>query len=61
MEFVYFTTAGLVLYFVSSWILTRVEQARGKHFKYRDLIFFGIIFVLAVSSFNMIQYLTGTK
>ena len=58
MEFIYFTTAGLVLYFGSSWILTRVEQARGKQFKYRDLVFFAIIFVLAVSSFNMIQYLT---
>ena len=50
--------SGLVLYFGSSWILTRVEQARGKQFKYRDLVFFAIIFVLAISSFNMIQYLT---
>ena len=58
MEFVYFTTAGLVLYFGSSWIQTRVEQARGKQFKYRDLVFFAIIFVLATSSFNLIQYLT---
>lgn len=58
MEFIYFTTAGLVLYFGSSWILTKVEQARGKQFKHRDLVFFAIIFVLAVSSFNMIQYLT---
>jgi hypothetical protein len=61
MEFIYFTTAGLVLYFGSSWILTRIEQARGKLFKHRDLVFFAIIFVLAVSSFNMIQYLTATK
>ncbi len=59
MEFVYFTTAGLVLYFGSSWILTRIEQAREKQFKHRDLVFFVIILVLAVSSFNMIQYLTS--
>ncbi|MDH5387546.1 MAG: hypothetical protein OEY06_03745 [Gammaproteobacteria bacterium] len=58
MEFIYFTTAGLVLYFGSSWILTRIEQARGKQFKHRDLVFFGIILVLSVSTFNMIQYLT---
>lgn len=58
MEFIYFTTAGLVLYFGSSWILTKVEQARGKQFKHRDLVFFGIILVLSVSAFNLIQYLT---
>ena len=57
MEFVYFTTAGLVLYFFSSWILTRIEQIRGKQLPYRDVVFFVIILTLAASSFNLIQYL----
>jgi len=57
MEFVYFTTAGLVLYFGASWILTKIEQARGKVLPYRDVIFFVIILTLAVSSFSLIQYL----
>ncbi|MDH5613329.1 MAG: hypothetical protein OEY66_12835 [Gammaproteobacteria bacterium] len=59
MEFIYFTTAGLVLYFGSSWILTRIEQARGKQLPHRDLVFFVIILVLSVSSFNIIGYLTS--
>ncbi|MDH5765582.1 MAG: hypothetical protein OEZ38_06145 [Gammaproteobacteria bacterium] len=60
MEFVYFTTAGLVLYFLSSWILTTLEQARKKQFKHRDLVFFVIILILSTSSFNLIQYLTSS-
>jgi len=58
MEFVYFTTAGLVLYFFSSWILTKIEQIRGKTLPYRDIVFFVIIFTLATTSFNLIQYFT---
>ena len=59
MEFVYFTTAGLVLYFFSSWILTKIEQIRGKKLPYRDVVFFAIIFSLATASFNLIQHLTA--
>ena len=59
MEFVYFTTAGLVLYFFSSWILTKIEQIRGKKLPYRDVVFFAIIFTLATGSFNLIQHLTA--
>ena len=58
MEFVYFTTAGLLLYFFSSWILTKIEQMRGKKLPYRDVVFFAIIFTLATGSFNLIQHLT---
>ena len=61
MEFVYFTTAGLLLYFVSSWILTKIEQIRGKVLPYRDIVFFVIIFVLATGSFNLIQHLTSNE
>ena len=57
MEFVYFTTAGLVLYFFSSWILTKIELIRGKKLPYRDVVFFAIIFTLATASFNLIQHL----
>jgi hypothetical protein len=59
MEFIYFTTAGLVLYFGSDWILNRIEEARGKRFPHRSLVFFVIISILAVSSFAMIEYLTA--
>lgn len=58
MEFVYFTISGIVLYFGSDWILNKIEDARGKRFQQRSVVFFTIIMVLAVSSFAMIQYLT---
>jgi len=57
MMFVYYTTAGIVLYFGSDWILNRVELSRGERFENRSLIFFGIIGVLAVGSFKIIEYL----
>lgn len=60
MEFVYFTTAGLVLYFGSDWILNKIEQARGERFQYRSMIFFVIISILAVSTFSIIEYLTAS-
>ena len=59
MEAVYFTIAGIGLYFLSDIILDRVEQARGARFKHRSLIFFGIIFVLAALSFAVIRHFTG--
>jgi len=58
MEFIYYTLAGLVLYFVSDWILLRVEQMRGEAFEQRTLIFFVIILVLALTTFKAIELLT---
>lgn len=54
MEFIYYTLAGIALYFVSDWLLERIEQARGKRFENRSVIFFVIILVLAVVSFQII-------
>ena len=59
MEFVYFTIAGLLLYFLSDWILVRVELWRGAAFEQRSLIFFVIILVLALTSFKAIELLLG--
>ena len=59
MEIVYFTLAGIALYLFSDWILDRIEIARGARFENRSLIFFGIIAVLAVIAFSLIQYFAG--
>ena len=59
MEFVYYTAAGLILYFVSDWILRKVEEMRGEAFEQRTLIFFVIILVLALTSFKAIEQLTA--
>ena len=59
MEIVYFTVVAIALYFVSDWLLQRVEIARGRRFEQRSLIFFGILLVLALASFALIRRLSG--
>lgn len=57
MEIVYFTLVGIGLYFASDWILDRIESARGRPFENRSVIFFAIILVLAIVSFQIIGHL----
>ncbi len=54
---VYFTLVGIGLYFFSDWILDRIETARGARFENRSVIFFVIILVLALVSFQLISRL----
>lgn len=58
MEVIYYTFVAVGLYFASDWILDRIEISRGARFKYRSLIFFVIILVLAFISFGFINYLS---
>jgi predicted PurR-regulated permease PerM len=57
VEIVYFTLAGIGLYFASDWILDRLETRRGSRFENRSIIFFVIILVLALVSFQLISLL----
>lgn len=57
MEAVYFTLVAIGLYFFSDWLLERIERQRGKRFEQRSIIFFAIITVLALVSFQLIQML----
>ncbi len=59
MEILYFTLAAILLYFAADWILNRFELAAGKRFKYRSLIFFALLLVMATTSFTLIQRLAG--
>ena len=59
MVFVYYTIAGITLYLISDWILNRIEISRGKRFEYRSIIFFAIIMVLALGSFEIIDRLAN--
>jgi hypothetical protein len=54
VEIIYFTLVAIGLYFVSDWVLDRIETARGRQFENRSVIFFVIILVLAVVSFQII-------
>jgi hypothetical protein len=56
-QLLYYTVAGILLYLVSDWILRFVEDKRGKPFEHRSLVFFGIILVLAVVTFEILQRL----
>jgi len=57
MELLYFTVAGIVLYFVSDRILDFVEVRLGRRLEHRTLVFFAIISVLAVVTFQVIRLL----
>ncbi|MDO8292047.1 MAG: hypothetical protein Q7T29_04130 [Gallionella sp.] len=58
MEVIYYTFVAVGLYFASDWLLDRIEISRGARFKYRSIIFFVIILVLAFISFGFINYLS---
>ena len=57
MEAVYFTLVAIGLYFFSDWLLERIERLRGKRFEQRSIVFFAIIIVLTLISFQVIQIL----
>jgi hypothetical protein len=59
MEFIYYTLAGIALYWVSDRILEYIEISRGERFENRSLIFFVIILVLALGSFRLINFLVS--
>ena len=61
MSVVYFTIVGIALYFVSDWILERVEVTAGRRFEHRSLVFFAILLTLALITFAVIQQLTGVS
>lgn len=60
MEIILFTIVAVVLYFLSDWILQRIEIAAGRRLEHRTLLFFALIVVLAVTTFSLIRtYLSG--
>ncbi len=52
-----YTFMGIILYFGSDWILVQIENASGRKFENRNMIFFAIIMILALSSFAVIRLL----
>ena len=59
MAYLYYTVTAVLLYLISDWILNKIEQRVGKRLEYRSLVFFAIIAVLAVGSFEMIDRIVG--
>ncbi len=61
MEVIYYTLVAAGLYFISDWMLDRIEISRGERFKNRSIIFFLIILMLAFISFSLIKYVLFTS
>ncbi len=59
MAYLYYTVTAVLLYLLSDWILNKIEQRVGRRLEYRSVVFFVIIMVLAVSSFEMIDRIVG--
>ncbi len=59
MAYLYYTITAVILYLLSDWILNKIETYFGKRFEYRSVIFFVIIMILAVGSFEMIDRIVG--
>ena len=60
MEFVYYTVAGITLYWLSDWILVSAERYQGRVFENRSLIFFVIILTLALTTFKAIELILSS-
>ena len=61
MEALYYTMVAAGLYFISDWVLDRIEISRGERFQNRgtrSLVFFVIILTLAFITFGLINFLT---
>ena len=55
MEIVFFTLNGIVIYFVSDWLVRLIETKRGAVLKQRQIVFFVIFLGLALLSFQVLQ------
>jgi hypothetical protein len=61
MQYFYYALLAITLYFVSDFILLKIEKARDKPFgQQRSLMFLIIIMILAVSTFKIIELLVGS-
>jgi len=61
LSVIYYTMVAIGLYFISDWLLDRIEISRGERFQnrgVRSLIFFAIILVLSIISGGLIQFFT---
>jgi hypothetical protein len=56
-ELILFTLNAVVIYLVSDWIVKLIDKRRGKALKQRQVVFFAVFLVLALSSFQILQSL----
>ena len=56
MEIIVFTLVAIFLYFFSDWLLRQFEIRRGAPFKNRSIIYFIIILLLTLGTFEFMQH-----
>jgi hypothetical protein len=59
MEFLLFAVVAVGLFFLSDWLLRRIEAALGRQLEQRSVIFFAILLGSALISFALIRQLFG--
>lgn len=63
MEVIYYTMVAAGLYFITGWLLDKIEVSRGERFSrgVSSMVFFAIILVLAFLTFGFIKLLVLTS
>jgi hypothetical protein len=55
MEVILFTAVAIAIYLSADWVLRWAEERRGAPFKQRQVIFFAVFLVLALTSFELLK------
>ena len=59
-DLILFTLNAVVIYLLSDWIVKLIEKRRGKVLKQRQVVFFGVFLVLALTSFQILKNLLSS-
>lgn len=59
MEILAFTVVAIFAYFFSDWVLRFIERRRGEVLKNRQAVFFVIILITALVSFQLVNLFLG--
>lgn len=56
-ELILFTLNAIVIYLLADWLVRVIERRRGGIMKQRQVVFFVIFLILALTSFQILQHL----
>ncbi len=56
-DLILFSLNAIIVYLLSDWILRRIEARRGAVLAQRQIVFFVIFLLLALTSFSLLRYL----
>lgn len=58
-ELILFSLNAIVIYLVSDWLVRLIEKRRGQVIKQRQVVFFVIFLVLALTTFQLLKGVLG--